>query len=114
MKPNNVKISNFKFFSAKWLCKSMLCEPCITENQLIQATHFCRTCNDPELLCESCAKHHTKQKPFKGHQLSKDIGDFRKRYLAKSVTKQILGFTYIFKRNIFSIKKDQSLMHAYQ
>uniref|UniRef100_A0A8W8JDE2 B box-type domain-containing protein n=1 Tax=Magallana gigas TaxID=29159 RepID=A0A8W8JDE2_MAGGI len=64
--------------SAKWLCKSMLCEPCFTENQLIQATHFCRTCYDPELLCEFCAKHHTKQKPFKDHKLSNDIGDFLK------------------------------------
>lgn len=59
--------------------KRSLCEPCFSENQHVQATHFCKTCDEPELLCDTCAKHHTKQKPFKDHKLSKDIGDIYKR-----------------------------------
>lgn len=56
-----------------------LCEPCTSENLQVQATHICKTCEDPELLCETCAQHHTKQKPFRDHELSKDIEYFQKR-----------------------------------
>lgn len=70
---------NFKYFSENGIDERMLCEPCFSENQQVEAAHFCKTCDDPELLCETCAKHHTKQKPFKDHELSYVIGDFQKR-----------------------------------
>lgn len=56
-----------------------LCEPCSSENLQVQATHFCKTCEDPELLCDTCAKHHAKQKAYKHHEFSNDIGEFQKR-----------------------------------
>lgn len=79
LKPNIVTKFDFKYFSEKGRVERELCNPCFSENLQVQATHFCKTCDEPELLCELCAKHHTKQKLFKDHELSKVIGDFQKR-----------------------------------
>eukprot|EP00105_Crassostrea_gigas_P040346 XP_019924494.1 PREDICTED: major surface trophozoite antigen 11-like [Crassostrea gigas] len=57
--------------------KRLLCEPCSTDNVQVEATHFCKTCDDPDPLCETCAKHHLKQKLSKDHKISADIKDFR-------------------------------------
>lgn len=53
-----------------------VCELCFNENKQITATHFCKTCNDPEPLCEACAKEHIRQKISKDHSLSDEIEDF--------------------------------------
>lgn len=68
----------FKYFS-KEIEERNLCEPCLTEKLQVIATHFCKTCDEPELLCETCAKYHTKQKSFKDHEMFKGIEDLLKR-----------------------------------
>lgn len=67
------------FFRENDIVKEILCEPCITENIQVSASFFCKTCEDPEPLCDICARHHTKQKLSKNHELCEDITDFRKR-----------------------------------
>lgn len=59
--------------------KRKLCKPCFFHNLQVQATHLCKTCDDEEPLCETCAQYHTKQKLFKDHELSKDFEDVQKR-----------------------------------
>lgn len=56
----------------------MFCEPCFNENKQISATRFCKTCADPEPLCEKCAKQHIRQKISKEHKLCSDIQEFPK------------------------------------
>lgn len=51
----------------------MVCNPCFGDNVETKATHFCKTCKDPEPFCETCAKQHTRQKMFKKHTLSTDL-----------------------------------------
>lgn len=46
------------------------CDPCSNEGTKGKATHICKTCEDPEPLCETCAKQHTRQKAFRDHELS--------------------------------------------
>lgn len=71
---------NFKRFRENDTEKMIICGPCSSEELQVQATHFCKTCDDPEPLCEICAKHHTKQKLSKNHILSENMKDFLKRY----------------------------------
>lgn len=56
--------------------KNILCSPCSNDNVDVKATHFCKTCKDPEPLCESCAKQHTRQKLARNHDVCADITDF--------------------------------------
>lgn len=44
----------------------------------VEATLFCKTCEDPEPLCENCAKHHTLQKITRNHEMCGDILKFQK------------------------------------
>lgn len=48
----------------------------MNDNLQVKATHFCKTCEDPEALCGACAKQHTRQKLFREHQLCGEIQDF--------------------------------------
>lgn len=57
----------------------MLCEPCTTEKLEVPASFFCTTCEDPEPLCDACAKHHTKQKLSKNHELCGNLKELEKR-----------------------------------
>lgn len=57
--------------------KQIVCEPCSTEDTQVPATHFCKTCDDPEPLCETCAKHHTKQKQSRNHEICRDMREYR-------------------------------------
>lgn len=43
------------------------CDPCLTENQVVEAQGFCVDCQ--EYLCNSCYKFHQKTKALRGHQL---------------------------------------------
>lgn len=73
-------MSSLKHFGEKAKEDNIICEPCLSDNLKVQATYFCKTCDDPELLCEACAKYHSKNsKLFKEHELSKIIKDLRKR-----------------------------------
>ncbi|XP_078322456.1 uncharacterized protein LOC111105028 isoform X2 [Crassostrea virginica] len=51
----------------------ILCDPCLYENVQIAGTSFCKTCQDPEPLCDGCAQQHTRQKSFRHHEISKEI-----------------------------------------
>lgn len=61
------------------IVKHIFCEPCSTENNDVVATFFCKTCDDPEPLCNACAKQHTKQKLSKNHELCANLKEFQKR-----------------------------------
>lgn len=56
--------------------RETLCIPCLDDSLDVKATHFCKTCEDPEPLCESCAKQHTRQKMAKNHEICSDIAKF--------------------------------------
>lgn len=56
-----------------------LCDPCSNEDIHVPATHFCKTCDDPEPLCESCAKHHIRQKICRNHQICENIQEFMQK-----------------------------------
>lgn len=72
----------FKCFSKNGSTK-ILCEPCSTADEQVKATHFCRTCDDPEPLCETCSEHHLKQKLSKNHELCADTEQFQNQELKK-------------------------------
>lgn len=52
------------------------CGPCLHDNEKVRATHFCKTCADPEPFCKTCAKQHTRQKTFKDHTICENIREF--------------------------------------
>lgn len=54
----------------------VFCEICITDNELVEATHFCKTCDDPDPLCGTCAKIHLRHKLIKNHEICADIEHF--------------------------------------
>ena len=56
--------------------KEKLCESCLFDNTLKTATHFCKSCKDPEPLCKSCAQQHTRQKATRGHEICNDLQEF--------------------------------------
>lgn len=54
----------------------LLCTLCSTVDEHVEATHFCKTCEDPDLLCGTCAKHHQNQTLSKNHEMCADIKQF--------------------------------------
>lgn len=52
------------------------CEPCRFERKEVNATQFCRDCEEPEPLCRPCAKEHLKQKAGRDHKLSQNMEQF--------------------------------------
>lgn len=52
------------------------CNPCFFENIQVKATHFCRTCEDPEPLCKTCAREHIRHKISRDHEISDNIREF--------------------------------------
>lgn len=56
--------------------KKVVCNPCSNDSKEVQATHFCKTCEDPEPLCEMCAKQHTRHKLSKDHKICADIEEY--------------------------------------
>nr|XP_022290966.1 uncharacterized protein LOC111102491 isoform X2 [Crassostrea virginica] len=53
--------------------KQIFCDPCLCGDKQIKATHFCKTCEDPEPLCEVCAQQHTRQKASRHHEISNEL-----------------------------------------
>ena len=51
----------------------ILCDPCLSGDIRSTATKFCKTCEDPEPLCDGCAQQHKRQKATKHHQMSNDL-----------------------------------------
>lgn len=54
----------------------MVCHPCSNDDNDVDATHFCKTCDDPEPLCEMCAKEHTRHKMAKDHEICTNMAEF--------------------------------------
>lgn len=52
------------------------CNPCFYGNIIVRATHFCRTCEDPEPLCENCSTQHVRHKISRHHQICENIKEF--------------------------------------
>lgn len=55
-------------------------DPCSYGNIIVRATHFCKTCEDPEPLCESCAAQHGRHKISRHHKICENIGEFPKEH----------------------------------
>lgn len=68
--------SFFEFFFSDKESTKVQCEPCSIDDEHVEATHFCKTCDDPEPLCGTCSKHHLKQKLSKNHEMCADIEQF--------------------------------------
>lgn len=54
----------------------MLCIPCLNDKLDVKATHFCKSCEDSEPLCESCANQHTRQKFARDHDVCANMTEF--------------------------------------
>ena len=52
--------------------ENILCIPCKSETLEVKATKHCRTCLEPEPLCDVCAQHHTRRRETKEHEISDD------------------------------------------
>lgn len=57
--------------------RDMSCRPCSMDNMTVKATCFCKSCEDPEPLCEECAKQHTRFQICKDHEICQDIKYFQ-------------------------------------
>lgn len=77
----------------------MFCEPCFSVDLEIQATHFFKTCDDPESLCLTWANHHTKQMLTKNHELSDNMQEFQKRKYSKKYHNLFMKILFIFTKN---------------
>lgn len=60
-------------FLSLFFSEIVLCIPCCRETIEADATKYCRTCEDPEPLCDVCAQHHTCRKETKEHGISDDL-----------------------------------------
>lgn len=66
--------------SADQKTQKIVCVPCTFKKLQNEATRFCKTCEDPEPMCETCAEHHTLQQISRNHELSADIQEFFSRF----------------------------------
>lgn len=56
--------------------EDIFCDHCLYGDIKTKATHYCKTCDVPEALCNNCAKQHTRQKFSRNHELGDDIREF--------------------------------------
>lgn len=68
------------YFSAEQKTQKIVCVPCTFKKLRNEATRFCKTCEDPEPMCETCAEHHTLQQISRNHELSADIQELFSRF----------------------------------
>lgn len=95
-----------KEFSQNWVFFSLIqstkipCELCSTDEEHVEATQFCKTCNDPEPLCEMCAKHHLRQTLSKNHEMCADMEQFLNKrkteryFLVSNITSPLFFHLY--------------------
>lgn len=88
----------------------MNCETCLTVDEHIEATHFCKTCHNPDPMCGTCAKHHIRQKPYKDHEICADIDQIPNKehtdwYYVEFSCTNIFSNVYIFLYNVVPFKK---------
>lgn len=66
------------FFSVgKTHQEDIFCGPCLYVDIQTKATRYCKTCSDPEPLCNDCAKQHTRQNSSRDHELCNDIKGYQ-------------------------------------
>ena len=53
--------------------KDVFCDPCLCGNIKTIAKKFCKTCDEPEPMCEACAQLHTRQKATRHHEIDSDL-----------------------------------------
>lgn len=71
----------------------ILCAYCFRyEKEQVAATSFCKTCENPDPMCEACSKYHIRQELSKSHKICGDIDKFPKR----SKQTRYFYFLYIF------------------
>lgn len=90
--------------------KEVECDPCFIENIHVKATHFCKTCVDPEPLCDECAKQHTRQKTCRDHELCKDVEEFLK-FQSKNWYVRFFHFNLVYKTILIDIFQYTIIMH---
>ena len=56
----------------KRLQERILCDSCKYDNVQTEATVFCKTCKEPDPLCDDCGQLHTRQRATRGHELCDD------------------------------------------
>ena len=56
------------------------CKPCFRDTINAEATKCCKTCENPEPLCERCAKRHTLMKGNSEHEMTTDFHQFLQPY----------------------------------
>lgn len=76
----NQKIYSVLLFCSKIMKpdEQLFCGTCTVLKRQTEATTFCKTCQDPEPLCGSCAQHHICQKATRGHVLCDDLSQMSK------------------------------------
>lgn len=84
----------------------MKCNPCSNDLIMSNATHFCKTCEDPEPLCESCAVQHTRQKIAKDHDICDNMANFPRPL-------ENVGYTCLFELFHFQCKNNNYLMFMF-
>ena len=80
------------------------CKPCHRDTITKEAKKCCKTCKDPEPLCEDCAHRHTRMEKNKGHEMTDDLQ-------LCSNTKTNLGYVLICVNTFFIIYKNVSLFN---
>nr|XP_022307143.1 uncharacterized protein LOC111113294 isoform X4 [Crassostrea virginica]XP_022307145.1 uncharacterized protein LOC111113294 isoform X4 [Crassostrea virginica]XP_022307146.1 uncharacterized protein LOC111113294 isoform X4 [Crassostrea virginica]XP_022307147.1 uncharacterized protein LOC111113294 isoform X4 [Crassostrea virginica]XP_022307148.1 uncharacterized protein LOC111113294 isoform X4 [Crassostrea virginica]XP_022307149.1 uncharacterized protein LOC111113294 isoform X4 [Crassostrea virg len=55
------------------ISKGYICAPCSIDGDKIDATAFCLTCKEPELMCNVCAGQHIKERISRNHDLCYDL-----------------------------------------
>lgn len=93
----NRKHRNIKdFFYRKGKSKEteVLCGPCRFGDLNTKATHFCKTCEDLEPLCEDCAQQHVRHKLCRGHEICDVIEELLD--IKEALDKKYMFFNFIF------------------
>ena len=65
--------SSIIYRAEKESAKQILCEQCLLDDIKTEATRFCKSCKDPEPMCEICAKQHIRQKDSRDHEICQDL-----------------------------------------
>ncbi|VDI64633.1 Hypothetical predicted protein [Mytilus galloprovincialis] len=66
-----------------------LCESCYAMGDQVVATSFCLDCDEPELICQSCVKHHLSMKQSRTHKISEDLFAYTIRTFKNNSLKEL-------------------------
>ncbi|XP_071169828.1 uncharacterized protein [Mytilus edulis] len=66
------------------------CEGCSALGNQVMATSFCKDCDEPELICRSCVKHHLSMKQSRNHTISDDLLAFAIQTFKKNRPEEVI------------------------